>query len=107
MSNEVRTNHYAYPWSAGEVARHGLTFSAWKDAFPIGTYNTFEEAMASLAWKGRTKGHVNALDFMASARRKYRCRLFGKYLRARGDVQRDKAADCVRACENGNRHSYG
>jgi hypothetical protein len=55
MSNEVRTNHYAYRGPLGEVVRHGQTFSAWKNAFPIGTYNTFEEAMASLAWKGRVK----------------------------------------------------
>jgi hypothetical protein len=55
MSNAARTNHYAYRGPLGEVVRHGQTFSAWKDAFPIGTYNTFEEAMASLAWKGRAK----------------------------------------------------
>ena len=39
----------------GEVVRHGASFIASKDGFPIGTYNTFGEAMESLAWKGRTK----------------------------------------------------
>jgi hypothetical protein len=55
MSNEVTTKHYPYQGPLGEVVRHGQTFFARKDTFPIGTYSTFEEAMASLAWKGRVK----------------------------------------------------
>jgi hypothetical protein len=44
----------------GEVVRHGASFIASKDGFPIETYNTFREAMESLAWKGRTK-HFGSL----------------------------------------------
>jgi hypothetical protein len=55
MSNEVAARHYPYLGPLGEVVRHGQTFSASKNAFPVGTYNTFGEAMASLEWKGRVK----------------------------------------------------
>jgi hypothetical protein len=55
MSNEVTTNHYTYQGPLGEVVRDGRTFFARKDGFLIARYNTFEEAMASLAWKGRVK----------------------------------------------------
>jgi len=61
MSNEVRSNHYAYRGPLGEVVRHGQTFSAWKDAFPIGTYETLQEAMESLEWKGRAKANVSTV----------------------------------------------
>jgi len=55
MSNEATTNHYAYHGPLGEVVRHGRTFYARKDGFLISTYNTYEEAMASLAWKEELK----------------------------------------------------
>jgi hypothetical protein len=55
MSKRATTNYYAYQGPLGEVVRDGVFFFASKDGFPIGTYNTFEEAMASLAWKGRAK----------------------------------------------------
>jgi hypothetical protein len=55
MSNEGTTNHYPYQGPLGEVVRHGRRFFASKDGFPIATYNTFEEAMACLAWKARAK----------------------------------------------------
>ena len=48
-------SYYAYLGPLGEVVRHGASFIASKDGFLIGTYNTFGEAMESLAWKGRTK----------------------------------------------------
>ena len=47
-------SYYAYLGPLGEVVRHGAPFIASKDGFLIGTYNTFGEAMESLAWKGRT-----------------------------------------------------
>jgi hypothetical protein len=55
MSKRATTNYYAYQGPLGEVVRDGVFFFASKDGFPIGTYKTFEEAMASLAWKGRAK----------------------------------------------------
>lgn len=55
MSERVPTNYYAYQGPLGVVVRDGVLFFASKDGFPIGTYKTFEEAMASLAWKGRAK----------------------------------------------------
>jgi hypothetical protein len=48
-------SYYAYLGPLGEVVRNGASFMALKDGFLIGTYNTFGEAMESLAWKGRTK----------------------------------------------------
>jgi hypothetical protein len=48
-------SYYAYLGPLGEVVRHGASFVASKDGFPIGTYSTFGEALESLAWKGRTK----------------------------------------------------
>ena len=48
-------SYYAYLGPLGEVVRHGASFIASKDGFPIGTYSTFGEALESLAWKGRTK----------------------------------------------------
>jgi hypothetical protein len=55
MTEPVPANFYAYQGSLGAVVRDGALFFASKDGFPIGTYKTFEEAMASLAWKGRAK----------------------------------------------------
>jgi len=55
MNERVTTNHYAYRGPLGEVVRDGVFFFASRDGFPMGIYNTFEEAMASLAWKGRVK----------------------------------------------------
>ena len=48
-------SYYAYLGPLGEVVRHRACFVASKDGFLIGTYDTFGEAMESLAWKGRTK----------------------------------------------------
>ena len=48
-------SYYLYLGPLGEVVRHGASFIASKDGFLIGTYNTFGEAIESLAWKGRTK----------------------------------------------------
>ena len=55
MSNEGTTNYYTYLGPLGQVVCDEVSFSALKDGFPIGTYNTYEEAMESLAWKGRAK----------------------------------------------------
>ena len=55
MSNEGTSNYYAYLGPLGQVVCDQVSFSASKDGFPIGTYDTYEEAMESLAWKGRAK----------------------------------------------------
>jgi hypothetical protein len=44
---------YAYQGPLGQVVHNGLYFYACRDGFLIGTYNTFEEAMASLELKER------------------------------------------------------
>jgi hypothetical protein len=53
MSERVTPNHYSYYGPLGEVSHSGRYFFAWKEAFLIGTYDTFDEAMASLEWKER------------------------------------------------------
>ena len=55
MSIEVINKHYPYRGPLGEVVRHGKIFFASKDSFPVGTYNTYEEALESFVWKGRAK----------------------------------------------------
>ena len=55
MSSEETTSYYAYQGPLGEVVHDEVYFSALKDGFPIGRYNTYEEALESLAWKGRAK----------------------------------------------------
>lgn len=73
MSNETKTNHYAYYGPLGEVVRHGRTFFARKDGFLIATHDTFEEAMAALAWKGRVKAtslEANRVDGCGSKSRR-------------------------------------
>ena len=55
MSNEVTTTSYImYQGPLGQIVHRGGFFAS-KDGFPIGTYNTFEEAMESLVWKERQK----------------------------------------------------
>ncbi len=60
-------SYYAYLGPLGEVVRDGLSFVASKDGFPIGTYGTLQEAMASLEWKGRAKAPVSALELTSPA----------------------------------------
>jgi hypothetical protein len=55
MSNERTSKYYAYLGPLGQVVCDEVSFFASKDGFPIGTYNSYEEAMESLAWKGRAK----------------------------------------------------
>jgi hypothetical protein len=55
MSHAGTSNYYAYLGPLGQVVCDQVSFSASKDGFPIGTYDTYEEAMESLAWKGRAK----------------------------------------------------
>jgi len=55
MSNEGISSYYAYHGPLGEVVCDEVSFLASKDGFPVGTYKTYEEAMESLAWKGRAK----------------------------------------------------
>jgi hypothetical protein len=55
MSNERTGKYYAYLGPLGQVVCDEVSFFASKDGFPIGTYNSYEEAMESLAWKGRAK----------------------------------------------------
>ena len=54
MINEGTSNYYASV-RFGQVVCDEVSFFASKDGFPIGTYNSYEEAMESLAWKGRAK----------------------------------------------------
>jgi hypothetical protein len=55
MSNETTSRYIIYQGPLGRVVRRGASFVASKDGFPIGTYNSFEEAMESLQWKARVK----------------------------------------------------
>jgi hypothetical protein len=61
VSERVTTNYYAYHGPLGDVVRDGVFFFASKDGFPIGTFNTFEAAMASLEWKARVKAQGYSL----------------------------------------------
>ena len=49
------TTYYLYQGPLGQVVRRGASFLASKDGFPVGTYNAFQDAMESLAWKARVK----------------------------------------------------
>jgi hypothetical protein len=53
--NGETMSYYVYLGPLGQVVRHEASFTASKDGFPIGTYDTFREAMEALAWKGRVK----------------------------------------------------
>ena len=55
MINETSNSHYPYQGPLGEVVRHGRTFYAMKNGFLVATSGSLEEAVASLAWKGRIK----------------------------------------------------
>jgi hypothetical protein len=55
MSYEIKTKHYPYRGALGEIVRHRESFFASKDGFPIGTYETLQDALASLEWEGRAK----------------------------------------------------
>jgi hypothetical protein len=55
MNNEGKSTHLVYQGPLGEIVCQQAAFFASKNGFPVGTYHTFEEAMASLAWKGRVK----------------------------------------------------
>jgi hypothetical protein len=55
MRNEGTSNYYAYLGPLGQVVCDQVSFFASKDGFPIGTYNSYDEAIESLAWKGRAK----------------------------------------------------
>ena len=48
MSDQSTPHHYSYHGPLGEVSHSGRYYFAWKEGFLIGTYNTFEEAIASL-----------------------------------------------------------
>jgi hypothetical protein len=55
MSDETTSRYIIYQGPLGQVVRRGASFVASKDGFPIGTYNSFEEAMESLQWEARVK----------------------------------------------------
>jgi hypothetical protein len=55
MSNAVLPTHLLYQGPLGLIVCQKASFFASKNGFPIGTYDTFEEAMAALAGKGRDK----------------------------------------------------
>ena len=62
MSNEGTSKYYAYLGPLGQVVCDQVAFFASKDGFPIGTYNSYEEAIESLAWKGRGKAGGSHTD---------------------------------------------
>jgi hypothetical protein len=49
MSNEAIPTHLLYQGPLGLMACQKASFFASKNGFPIGTYDTFEEAMTALA----------------------------------------------------------
>jgi hypothetical protein len=55
MSNEAIPTHLLYQGPRGRIVCQKASFFASKNGFPIGTYDTFEEAMAALAGKGSDK----------------------------------------------------
>ena len=55
MSNETIPTHLLYQGPLGLIVCQKASFFASKNGFPIGTYDTFEEAMAALAGKERDK----------------------------------------------------
>jgi hypothetical protein len=55
MSNLVTTNRYSYHGPLEGVSYSSRYFFAWKGAFIIGTYNTFDEAVDSLVWRESLK----------------------------------------------------
>jgi len=54
MINEGTSNYYASV-RFGQVVCDEVSFFPSKNGFPIGTHNSYEEAMESLAWKGRAE----------------------------------------------------
>ena len=62
MRNEGTSNYYAYLGPLGQVVCDQVSFFALKDGFPIGTYNSYDEAIESLAWKGRPKAGGSHTD---------------------------------------------
>jgi hypothetical protein len=55
MSNEAIPKHLLYQGPLGVMVCRKASFFASKNGLPIGTYDTFEEAMAALKWKGSAK----------------------------------------------------
>jgi hypothetical protein len=62
MSKEGTSNYYAYLGPLGQVVCDQVSFSASKDGFPIGTYNSYDDAIESLTWKGRAKAGGSHTD---------------------------------------------
>lgn len=63
MSNDVRRTHLVYQGPLGLVVYESASFFASKDGFPIGTYDTLEEAMETLAWKARPKTSASSFIY--------------------------------------------
>ena len=55
MNNDVTGTYLIYQGPLGLVVYEGASFFASKDGFPIGAFDTLEEAMETLAWKARPK----------------------------------------------------
>jgi hypothetical protein len=55
MSNEAIPTHLLYQGPLGLIVCQKASFFASQNGIPIGTYDTFEEAMAALAGKGSDK----------------------------------------------------
>jgi hypothetical protein len=56
LKPEIRT-WYAFEGPLGDVIHNKRFFFAWKEGCLMGTYNTLEEATASLASKKREETH--------------------------------------------------
>jgi hypothetical protein len=59
MSNDETTSYYAYQGPLGQVVCDEVSFSASKDGFPVGTYNTYEGALESLCMEGKSQAIMN------------------------------------------------
>jgi hypothetical protein len=64
MSNEAIPTHLLYQGPLGLIVCQKASFFASKNGSPLGTYDTFEEAMAALVGKGSDKATegVSALN---------------------------------------------
>jgi hypothetical protein len=60
MSNDVTRTYLVYKGPLGLIVYEGASFFASKDGFPRGTFDTFEGAMETLAWKARSKASAGS-----------------------------------------------
>jgi hypothetical protein len=65
-------SYYAYLGPFGEVVRHGASFIASKDGFPIGTYARSGRLWSRLRGKDELKHLIHNEDSRLSASRSFR-----------------------------------